>query len=176
MEDAGLSMRQVRRRRSAAEKRWIVEQTMVPGASVARCRTAPQRCFAVVVSEVLELAERSISVPSFGCPPGIRTPIERVRVASPTIERGGNTDEAPRTASSLTAFRKCTDSLRTGQTTASSLRHSTGSFALYPSRAITEYFRGFFFSSCICKGLPSLSTSSTFTLRYVPSFLLFVGR
>ncbi len=26
----------------------------------------------------------------FGCPPGIRTPIERVRVASPTIERGGN--------------------------------------------------------------------------------------
>jgi hypothetical protein len=25
-----------------------------------------------------------------GCPPGIRTPIERVRVASPTIERGGN--------------------------------------------------------------------------------------
>jgi hypothetical protein len=27
----------------------------------------------------------------FGCPPGIRTPIERVRVASPTIEREGNT-------------------------------------------------------------------------------------
>ena len=26
-----------------------------------------------------------------GCPPGIRTPIERVRVASPTIEREGNT-------------------------------------------------------------------------------------
>src|SRR6516162_6252800 len=25
----------------------------------------------------------------FGCPPGIRTPIERVRVASPTIEREG---------------------------------------------------------------------------------------
>jgi hypothetical protein len=29
-------------------------------------------------------------VQAFGCPPGIRTPIERVRVASPTIERGGN--------------------------------------------------------------------------------------
>ena len=28
---------------------------------------------------------------SLGCPPGIRTPIERVRVASPTIEREGNT-------------------------------------------------------------------------------------
>lgn len=26
----------------------------------------------------------------FGCPPGIRTPIGRVRVGSPTIERGGN--------------------------------------------------------------------------------------
>jgi hypothetical protein len=25
-----------------------------------------------------------------GCPPGIRTPIGRVRVGSPTIERGGN--------------------------------------------------------------------------------------
>ncbi len=29
---------------------------------------------------------------AFGCPPGIRTPIERVRVASPTIEREGNTE------------------------------------------------------------------------------------
>jgi hypothetical protein len=28
-------------------------------------------------------------VQAFGCPPGIRTPIERVRVACPTIERGG---------------------------------------------------------------------------------------
>ncbi len=26
----------------------------------------------------------------FGCPPGIRTPIDRVRVDCPTIERGGN--------------------------------------------------------------------------------------
>ena len=27
-----------------------------------------------------------------GCPPGIRTPIRRVRVVGPTIEREGNTD------------------------------------------------------------------------------------
>jgi hypothetical protein len=32
---------------------------------------------------------------SIGCPPGIRTPIERVRVASPTIERGGNRLKEP---------------------------------------------------------------------------------
>ena len=37
----------------------------------------------------------------FGCPPGIRTPIERVRVASPTIERGGNSSaSAPRASPS----------------------------------------------------------------------------
>src|SRR6185437_12215724 len=36
--------------------------------------------------------------------------------------------------------------------------YSTGSFALYPSRAITEYFTGLCFSSCIFSGLPSLST------------------
>ena len=40
MEDAGLSIRKVSRRRSAAEKRWIVEQTLVPGASVARVAQA----------------------------------------------------------------------------------------------------------------------------------------
>ena len=34
-------------------------------------------------------------VQAFGCPPGIRTPIERVRVASPTIERGGNAGMVP---------------------------------------------------------------------------------
>ena len=27
---------------------------------------------------------------SFGCPPGIRTPISRSRICCPTIERGGN--------------------------------------------------------------------------------------
>ena len=36
-------------------------------------------------------ARRGRAYKAFGCPPGIRTPIERVRVASPTIEREGNT-------------------------------------------------------------------------------------
>jgi len=36
MDDSGVLVRQVRRRRSAAEKRLIVEQTLEPGASVAR--------------------------------------------------------------------------------------------------------------------------------------------
>ena len=35
----------------------------------------------------------STTLTGLGCPPGIRTPIERVRVASPTIEREGNTDK-----------------------------------------------------------------------------------
>ena len=40
MEDPGLLVRQVRKRRSAAEKRLIVEQTWEPGASVARVALA----------------------------------------------------------------------------------------------------------------------------------------
>jgi len=36
MDDSGVLVRQARRRRSAAEKRLIVEQTLEPGASVAR--------------------------------------------------------------------------------------------------------------------------------------------
>jgi transposase len=40
MEDLGVSVRQVRRRRSAAEKRLIVEQTLEPGVSVARVAQA----------------------------------------------------------------------------------------------------------------------------------------
>lgn len=36
MEDPGVLVRQVRKRRSAAEKRLIVEQALEPGASVAR--------------------------------------------------------------------------------------------------------------------------------------------
>jgi transposase len=40
MEDSGMSIRQVRKRRSAAEKRQIVEQTLEPGASVARVARA----------------------------------------------------------------------------------------------------------------------------------------
>ena len=36
MDDSGALVRQVRKRRSAAEKRLIVEQTLEPGASVAR--------------------------------------------------------------------------------------------------------------------------------------------
>ncbi len=43
--------------------------------------------------------------------------------------------------------------------------YSTGSLARYPSRAITEYFTGLCFSSCIWSGLPSLSTSMTLILR-----------
>src|SRR6185437_1937835 len=54
--------------------------------------------------------------------------------------------------------------------------YSTGIFALYPSREITEYFTGLCFSSCILRGLPSWSTRYTFTFRYVPSFFWFVGR
>jgi transposase len=40
MEDSGGLIRQVRRRRSVAEKRLIVEQTFEPGASVARVARA----------------------------------------------------------------------------------------------------------------------------------------
>jgi transposase len=40
MEDSGVLVRQVRKRRSAAEKRLIVEQTCEPGASVARVARA----------------------------------------------------------------------------------------------------------------------------------------
>ena len=40
MDDSGALVRQVRRRRSAAEKRLIVEQTLEPGASVARVARA----------------------------------------------------------------------------------------------------------------------------------------
>jgi transposase len=40
MDDSGGLVRQVRRRRSAAEKRLIVEQTLQPGASVARVARA----------------------------------------------------------------------------------------------------------------------------------------
>jgi len=40
MDDSGVLVRQVRRRRSASEKRLIVEQTLVPGASVARVARA----------------------------------------------------------------------------------------------------------------------------------------
>jgi len=40
MEDPGLLVRQVRKRRSAAEKRLIVEQASEPGASVARVARA----------------------------------------------------------------------------------------------------------------------------------------
>jgi transposase len=36
MDDSGALVRQVRKRRSAAEKRLIAEQTLEPGASVAR--------------------------------------------------------------------------------------------------------------------------------------------
>ncbi len=111
----------------------------------------------------------------FGCPPGIRTPIERVRVASPTIERGGNAwlGVAPRADSHSN---QSTELASRGQTERERnwcigshprLRrpYSTGSFARYPSRVITEYFTGFCFSSCICRGCPSLSTSSTCTWR-----------
>ena len=64
-------------------------------AVVARLRTRISRNFmkikmpprAVAFSEV----QGSSVFKHFGCPPGIRTPIERVRVASPTIEREGNT-------------------------------------------------------------------------------------
>jgi transposase len=40
MDDSGVLERQVRKRRSAAEKRLIVEQTQEPGASVARVARA----------------------------------------------------------------------------------------------------------------------------------------
>ena len=40
MDDSGALVRQVRKRRSAAEKRLIVEQTLEPGASVARVARA----------------------------------------------------------------------------------------------------------------------------------------
>jgi transposase len=40
MDDSGVLVRQARRRRSAAEKRLIVEQTLEPGASVARVARA----------------------------------------------------------------------------------------------------------------------------------------
>jgi transposase len=40
MEDPGVLVRQVRKRRSAAEKRLIVEQALEPGASVARVARA----------------------------------------------------------------------------------------------------------------------------------------
>ena len=40
MDDSGVLVRQVRKRRSAAEKRLIVEQTLEPGASVARVARA----------------------------------------------------------------------------------------------------------------------------------------
>jgi transposase len=40
MEDPGVLIRQVRKRRSAAEKRLIVEQALEPGASVARVARA----------------------------------------------------------------------------------------------------------------------------------------
>jgi transposase len=40
MEDSGVLVRQVRKRRSAAEKRLIVEQALEPGASVARVARA----------------------------------------------------------------------------------------------------------------------------------------
>lgn len=44
MEDPGVQVRQVRKRRSAAEKRLIVEQASEPGASVARvARAQPRR-------------------------------------------------------------------------------------------------------------------------------------
>jgi transposase len=40
MDDSGVLVRQVRKRRSASEKQLIVEQTLVPGASVARVARA----------------------------------------------------------------------------------------------------------------------------------------
>jgi transposase len=40
MDDSGALVRQVRKRRSAAEKRLIVEQTQEPGASIARVARA----------------------------------------------------------------------------------------------------------------------------------------
>lgn len=40
MDDSGVLVRQARRRRSATEKRLIVEQTLEPGASVARVARA----------------------------------------------------------------------------------------------------------------------------------------
>lgn len=40
MDDSGVLVRQVRKRRSGAEKRQIVEQTLEPGASVARVARA----------------------------------------------------------------------------------------------------------------------------------------
>jgi hypothetical protein len=42
---------------------------------------------------------------------------------------------------------------------------STCCLALYPSRAMTSYFIGWCFSSCIFNGWPSLSTSSTRIFR-----------
>ena len=54
--------------------------------------------------------------------------------------------------------------------------YSTGSFARYPSRAITEYFSGLPLSSAIFSGLPSSSTRYTFTFRNVPSLWVLVGR
>ena len=61
MEDAVLSLRQVRRRRSVAEKRWIVEQTLVPGASVARVAQAHGVNANVVFQWRRQYQERTLS-------------------------------------------------------------------------------------------------------------------
>ena len=53
-----------------------------------------------------------------GCPPGIRTPIERVRVASPTIEREGNTGftaAAGSAGATISRLCECTGDASTGQ-------------------------------------------------------------
>ncbi len=54
-----------------------------------RSRTVLPACSRRMFQEVAKSSARRAN----GCPPGIRTPIERFRVVGPTIERGGNAGE-----------------------------------------------------------------------------------